>query len=143
MSWVTFIWAMAFGACVTMALPHLFIGLKGKAWENLFFALAALAVAGISFGEIAIMRSRTPEEIGRAIQWTHLPLFFLYLGIIGFVGYYFRTGRLWLGIAACGARLVTLVINFAFPSGSFRAFRQPDLRWSAALRMSAFINFGK
>src|SRR5205814_3882612 len=86
-----------------------------------FFALASLAVAGICFGEMAIMRSRTPEEIGRAIQWTHLPLFFLYLGIIGFVGYYFRTGRLWLGIAACGARLVALVINFAFPPNlSFR-----------------------
>jgi PAS domain S-box-containing protein len=104
-----------------MALPHLLIGIKRKTWENLFFAIAALSVAGIACGELAIMHSRTAEEIGRAIQWTHLPVFFLVLAIVGFVRFYFGTGRLWLGIAACVARLVSLVINFAFPPNlSFR-----------------------
>jgi len=28
MSWVTFIWAVVIGACATMALPHLLIGIK-------------------------------------------------------------------------------------------------------------------
>jgi two-component system sensor kinase FixL len=122
MSWVTFIWALVFGACVIMALPHLLIGLKGWAWENLLFALAALSVAGIAFGELAIMHSQTAGEIGRAHQWTHVPVFFLYLGIIGFVFSYFRTGRLWLGIAGCGARFIALVLNFAFPPNlNFRA----------------------
>ena len=115
MSWVTFSWAVVIGACVTMALPHLLIGIKRGAWENLLFALAAVSVAGIAVGELAIMHSRTPEEIGRAIQWSHLPIFFLVLGIIGFVRSYFGTGRPWLGIAAFVARLVSLVINFAFP----------------------------
>lgn len=115
MSWVTFIWALVLGACVTMALPHLLIGLKDREWKNLFFAVAALAVAGTAFGELAIMHSQTPEEIGRAMQWTHVPIFFIYLGIIGFVLSYFGTGRLWLGIAACAARLLSLVINFAEP----------------------------
>jgi PAS domain S-box-containing protein len=104
-----------------MALPHLLIGIKRKTWENLFFAIATLSVAGIACGELAIMHSRTAEEIGRAIQWTHLPVFFLVLAIVGFVRFYFGTGRLWLGIAACVARLVSLVINFAFPPNlSFR-----------------------
>jgi PAS domain S-box-containing protein len=121
MSLVTFIWALVIGACATMALPHLFIGLKGRAWENLFFSFAALAVAGVAFGELAIMHSRTPEEIGRALQWTHVPVFFLYLGIIGFVGFYFRTTRPWLGIAAGATRLATLIINFAVsPNLNFR-----------------------
>jgi PAS domain S-box-containing protein len=104
-----------------MALPHLLIGIKRKTWENLFFAIATLSVAGIACGELEIMHSRTAEEIGRAIQWTHLPVFFLVLAIVGFVRFYFGTGRLWLGIAACVARLVSLVINFAFPPNlSFR-----------------------
>ena len=104
-----------------MALPHLLIGIKRKTWKNLFFAIAALSVASIACGELAIMHSRTAEEIGRAIQWTHLPVFFLVLAIVGFVRFYFGTGRLWLGIAACVARLVSLVINFAFPPNlSFR-----------------------
>jgi two-component system, LuxR family, sensor kinase FixL len=115
MSWVTFIWAVVFGACATMALPHLVIGLKGRAWENLFFVVAALAVAGIAFGELAIMHSRTTEEIGRAMQWTHVAVFFLSVGVIGFIFSYFGTGRLWLGIVAGAARLVSLVINFASP----------------------------
>jgi two-component system sensor kinase FixL len=115
MSWVTFIWAVVIGACVTMALPHLLIGIKRWAWANLLFAIAALSVAAIAWSELTIMYSRTPEEIGRAIQWAHIPIFFLVLAIVGFVRFYFRTGRLWLGIAACVARLVSLVINFAFP----------------------------
>src|SRR4051812_32512138 len=115
MSWVTFIWALILGACVTMALPHLFVSVKRRAWENFLFAMAALAVAGIVVGELAIMHARTTGEIGRATQWIHLPIFFLYMGTIGFVGTYFGTGRRWLGIAAVGARLLALIINFAFP----------------------------
>jgi two-component system, LuxR family, sensor kinase FixL len=98
-----------------MALPHLLIGMKRRAWENLLFAIAALAVAGTALGELAIMHSRTTEEIGRTQQWTHVPIFFLVLGIIGFVRSYFGTGRLWLGIAACVMRLISLIINFASP----------------------------
>ena len=115
MSWVTFIWAVVIGASVTMALPHLFIGLKGRAWENLLFALAALGVAGVAFGELAVMHAQTPQEIGRFLQWTHVPLFFAILGTIGFVRSYFGTGRVWLGVGVSVLRLVMLVINFAFP----------------------------
>jgi PAS domain S-box-containing protein len=131
MSWVTFIWALVIGACATMALPHLLIGIKQRAWDNLFFALAALSVAGIALGELAIMHSRTTEEIGRAQQWTHLPITLLVFAIAGFIRSYFGTGRLWLGIAAVGARLVSLIINFAFPANlNFRevtALRHFDL----------------
>ena len=115
MSWITFLWALVIGACVVMALPHLLIGIKSWALENLFFAIAALAVAGIAFGELAIMHSETSQEIGRMMQWTHLPVFFLYAGVIGFVGFYFGTGRVWLGVTAVVVRFATLVINFALP----------------------------
>jgi two-component system, LuxR family, sensor kinase FixL len=115
MSWVTFIWAVVIAACGTMAFPHLFIGIKQRTRENLLFVVAAISVAGIAWGELTVMHARTPEEIGRAMQWTHVPVFFLVLGIVGFVHSYLGTGRLWLGIAACAARLVSLVINFAFP----------------------------
>ena len=61
------------------------------------------------------MHARTIDEIGRAQQWTHVPVFTLLVSIVGFVHFYFGTGRLWLAIAACLARLVSLVINFAYP----------------------------
>src|SRR5664279_1649247 len=115
MSSVTFIWALVIGACATMALPHLLIGLKSRAGESLLFAFAALSVAGIAYGELAIMRSQTTEEIGRALQWTRFPVFFLVVAIAGFVRLYFGTGRLWLGAMACAARLASLIINLASP----------------------------
>jgi len=132
MSWITFVWAMVIGACVVMALPHLLLGLKGKARANLFFVLAALSVGGIACGELAIMHSRSIEEIGRAIQWTHVPIVFLVLGIVGFVHSYFGTGRLWLGIAACGVRFVSLLINFALPPNL-------NFREITALRPNRFL----
>ena len=101
MSWVTLILALVIGACATMALPNLLAGIKGRRWENLFFVLAALSVAAIAYGELAMMHSRTTEEIGRFLQWTHVPLFFLVVAITGFVRVYFGTGWLWLGVAAC------------------------------------------
>ncbi|PYJ08367.1 MAG: hypothetical protein DMF06_12900, partial [Verrucomicrobia bacterium] len=115
MSWVTFILALVIGACATMTLPNLLVGIKSRRWENLFFVLAALSVAGIGWGELAMMHSRTTGEIGRLLQWTHLPLFFLVVAIVGFVRAYFGTGKLWLGVAACGVRLISLIINFACP----------------------------
>ncbi len=115
MSWVTFVWALVIGVCAMMASPHLLIGLKDRKRENLLFAIMALAVAGIAFGELAIMHSQTTGEIGRALQWAHVPVFIVVAGIVGFVFTYFGTGRLWLGLAACAVRLASLVLNFAFP----------------------------
>jgi two-component system sensor kinase FixL len=115
MSWVTFVWALVIGACVTMALPHLFIGIQRRTLDNLLFTMTALAVACIAFAELAAMRSVTPEAIGRVQQWKHVPIFFLYLGVTGFIFSYFGTGRRWLGIAVVVVRLITLVINFASP----------------------------
>jgi len=64
---------MAASACVTIALPHLFIGIwQRRAMANLLFAIAALAAA-----EFAIMSAQTPEQIGRAQPWGHLPVFVL------------------------------------------------------------------
>ncbi len=115
MSWVTFLWAVVIGACVMIALPHLLVGLRRRTWENLFFVLAALSVAGIAWIELTMMHARTVERIGHAQQWVHLPVFFLVIAVTGFVYFYFGTARAWLGIAAILTRLVSLAINFASP----------------------------
>src|SRR5262245_33492521 len=115
MSMVTFLWAVVIGACGTMAFPHLLVGIRHRAWQNLFFALVALCVAAIAYGELAIMRSTTTEQIGHSQQWVHVPLFFLAVTIVGFIYLNFGTGRLWLGISGCLIRFLALVINFAAP----------------------------
>ena len=115
MSWVTFIWALVIGACATMALPHLLLGIKRRAWENLFFVLAAFSVAAIAWAELAIMHSRTPGQIGRNVQLFHVPVFLLFVAIVGFVHFYFGSGRLWLGLSACLVRFFALLLNFVLP----------------------------
>jgi two-component system, LuxR family, sensor kinase FixL len=116
MSWVTVIWSMVAGASLTLALPHLLVAVKQRgSWVHLLFAVAAIAVAIVAPLEVAMMRAQTTEQLGRALQWVHLPVFVLMVAIVGFVRLYFGTGRLWLGVAACLLRLVTLIINFAEP----------------------------
>ena len=68
---------MAASACVTIALPHLFIGIWQRRAANLLVAIAARAVAAIAAAEFAIMSAQTPEQIGRAQQWGHVPVFVL------------------------------------------------------------------
>lgn len=131
---VTFIWAMVIGACAAMALPHLFIGLKDREWKNLLFAVAALGVAGTAFGEMAIMHARTTEEIGRAMRWTHVPLFFLFIGIACFVRAYFGTGRGWILITLIGARMIMLALNFAYP---------PNVNFSSITALREFQFLGE
>jgi two-component system sensor kinase FixL len=107
---------MIAAACLTMALPHGIIWVQQrKASVHLLFALAAVAVAVIAAFELAIMKSRTPAEIGQLMQWAHVPVFVLVVTIFAFVQLYFGTGRLWLGATACVVRLVSLGLNFAMP----------------------------
>ena len=116
MNWVTIIWSMSAAVSLTLGAIHFVVWLQDrKGWANLFFALAAVAVAGIAVGEFAIMTAQTTEQIGRAQQWAHVPIFVLVVALVGFVRLYFGTGRLWLGVAGCAARAMSLVINFALP----------------------------
>jgi signal transduction histidine kinase len=107
---------MAAAACLTMALPHLVIGLRPKgARVHLLFAIAAIAVAGLAGAELTIMRATTTEESGRAMQMAHVPVVIVVMAIVGFVQLYFGTGRLWLGVTACGLRVIAVIANFAQP----------------------------
>ncbi len=112
MSWPTVIWSMVAAACLTMALPHLLIGIRqGGARVHLFFALAAFAVAGMAAAELSIMRATTAEEAGRAMEIAHVTVAVVVIAIVGFVQLYFGTGRLWLGVVACSLRAGCVVIN--------------------------------
>jgi PAS domain S-box-containing protein len=115
MSWVTFIWAMLIGLCVAIALPQFVVWIwRHRAVRLLFVILTASAIALLA-NDLVLMHSSSVEEFTRALQWRQLPLFVMYVAVIGFVRLYFGTGRWWLGITACGARLACLVINYALP----------------------------
>lgn len=120
MSWVTAIWAMLIGASMAMALPHFLVGIWQRRGAHLFFGGAAAAVIGIAAGELLMMRAGSVDQFALALRYTHVPIFVLVVALVGFVHLYFGSGRLWLGLTVCGARLVCLVLNFVYwPNLSF------------------------
>ena len=113
MSWITVAWSMVASACLTLAIVHLVIWFKQTEQRaHLLFSVTAISVAAIASGELLMMRAQTTEQYGTVLRWTHLPLFFTVVSIVGFVRLYFRAGRSWLAYSACSLRLLALIINF-------------------------------
>ena len=113
MNWTTIAWSMGASACLTLAIVHLVIWCKQTdQWAHLLFSLTAISVAAIAAAELLIMHASSPEQLGRVLRWAHIPVFTAVTSIVGFVLLYFKTGRLWLGFAVCGLRLLFLIINF-------------------------------
>lgn len=113
MSWVTFIWSMTAGICLTLGAVHLVIWTRRRGeWANLVFSIAAFAAAGYAVLDMVALHSQTPTRYGELWRWA------LSLGmlegvlIVWFVRLYLRAGRLWLLWLICGLRAVMLVLNF-------------------------------
>ncbi len=122
MSWVTVIWAMIASACLTLAVVHLlFWGRRREALANLLFALAAIATAVLAGFEVGMMHVQTISGIGAVQRWFHVPIWVLFLSLVGFVRLYLSAGRVWLAWTACGLRTVSLILNFVFvPNVNYR-----------------------
>ena len=71
-----------------------------------------VGVIGLAIGEMGTMKAASPEEFGRVIRWAHVVYAFGIVGSLGFVHFYFGTGRRWLLALAVGLRLLAVVINF-------------------------------
>ena len=64
-------------------------------------------------GEMAAMYAKSPAEYGAAVRWGHFAYGFIAVGSLGFVHFYFGTGKRWLLGAALGLRLLAVVVNFS------------------------------
>lgn len=113
MSWVTVIWSMGAGACLTLAFLQLVVWWKDRtARANLVFAIGAVAVAVFAAFEFALMRAETPEDFGRVGRWIHVPAWVLIVSIVVFVRLYLSAGRRWLAWTVVAVRTLSLVLNF-------------------------------
>ncbi len=123
MSALTVIWSMSAAVSLTLGGIQLVAWLhdrRGRA--NLIFSIIALAVSVLAMSELALMRMETAEEYARLHRWLHVPLFFVVIGLIAFIWFYFRTGRCWLAWTVVALRAFILVINFTtHPSFNYRA----------------------
>ena len=129
MSWVTVIWSMIASACLTLAAMYLLVWCRERgSWAYLCFFVMAVGVIGLAAGEIAAMYAKSPAEFGRAVRWAHFAYLFMAAGSLGFVHFYFGSGKWWLLGAALGLRLLAVVANFStglnLHIGSIRSLQQ-------------------
>ncbi|MGE5213976.1 MAG: PAS domain S-box protein [Nitrospirota bacterium] len=143
MSWVTVIWSIGAGACLTLAFLQFIVWWKDRAaLANLVFSFGAVAVAVFAALELALMRAQTPEQFAIAARWIHVPAAVLIVSIVVFVRLYLNAGRRWLAWAVVAVRTLALVLNFVLsPSINYReitAVRQiPFLGESVSLPVGA------
>ena len=133
MSWVTIIWSMSAGACLTLAFLQFIVWCKNRAARaNLVFALGAVAVAVFAGLELALMRAETPAQFGTVARWIHVPAWVLILSIVAFVRLYLNAGRRWLAWTVVAVRTLALILNFVLsPNINYRKL--------TALRHMAFL----
>jgi two-component system, LuxR family, sensor kinase FixL len=122
MSWITVVWSINAGACLTLAAVYLVVWCKQReSWVHLAFSCSALAGAALTAFELALLRAHTVEEYTAILRWTQLPIWTLVVSLVVFVRLYFRAGRLWLAWSVCGLRTLALILNFVFvPNLSYR-----------------------
>ena len=122
MNWVTMIWSVGAGGCLTLALMHFGVWWKGRtARANLVFAVMAIAVAIFAALELAMMQAQTPEQWGIVVRWIHVPAWVMTASIVCFVSLYLRAGRSWLAWTVVGLRTLSLFLNFIFsPNLNYR-----------------------
>ena len=113
-SQVTVLWSVVAGATLLLAALHLaFWNANRRLHVHLVFALTALAFVGVAATELWGMHASTSQEWGRAVRWCHVPLYFLFIGIVAFVRLHLGTGRAWLGWSLVGMRSAIFAANFA------------------------------
>src|SRR3954462_6390183 len=114
-SWISIIWSAIPAACLPIALVYLGIWFKRSRDIMLLpFPIVAISVATIAGCEFIMMRAQTVEQFGAAMRWAHVPVFALVIGMVAYVLFNLRAGNWWLAGAACGFRLISLVMNFYF-----------------------------
>ena len=114
MSWVTIIWSMTASVSFTLATIYFLIWFRERrSWAYLCFFVLAVGVIGLATGELAAMYARSPTAYGTAVRWSHFAYGFVAAGSLGFVHFYFGTGKRWLLGAALGLRLLAVVVNFS------------------------------
>jgi PAS domain S-box-containing protein len=122
MSWVTVIWSVGGGACLTLAFLQFIVWWKDRAARaNLVFSVGAIAVAVFAALELALMRAETVAQFATITRWIHVPGWVLIVSIVAFVRLYLNAGRRWLAWSVVAVRTLSLILNFVLsPNINYR-----------------------
>ncbi len=122
MSWITIVWSLNAGACLTLAAIYLVVWCRQREnWVHLLFSCSAIAAAAIAVLELAMLHTQTVERYEALVRWIHVPMWVLLLSFVAFVRLYLRAGRPWLARSIYGLRTLVLIVNFILtPNINFR-----------------------
>ncbi|PYJ18482.1 MAG: hypothetical protein DME96_01950 [Verrucomicrobia bacterium] len=122
MSWITIVWSINVGACLTLGAFYCAVWCKQREnWVHLLFSCSAVAAAAISAFELGMLNAQTVERYQALVRWIHLPTWVLTVSFVAFVRLYLRAGRRWLAWSIYGLRTLVLILNFISPvSVNFR-----------------------
>jgi len=122
MHWLTHAYSITAVACGTLALVHLLVWAKQPAARaHLAFFLTASSVAAITPFEWLMARAQTTDQFGSTLRWIQVPISFAIVSLVWFLWLYLGTGRRWLALAACIARVLAMVLGFLLtPNLNFR-----------------------
>ena len=116
MNWITVVWSINMGACLTLAAFYCVVWCKQR--ENpvhLLFSCSAVAAAAISVFEVEMMNAQTVEQYQSLVRWVHVPTWVLTVSFVAFIRLYLRAGRRWLAWSIYGLRTLILILNFISP----------------------------
>jgi two-component system sensor kinase FixL len=134
MSWIDLLWPMVTGACLTLALINLRLGLAGAPRAaHLLFCLNAIAVAFISAIELAQMHAASPAVYARLLLFGDLGTWALLASLTGFIWVFFGTGNKWLALAGPSLHALALVAYLG---------RGSSLAYSEITRLKTMETFG-
>ena len=115
MSWITIVWSINVGACLTLATMYLAVWCREReSFVYLLFSCIAASAALIAAYELQLIRADTPEEYGAILRWRPLSTWVLVLSLVAFTRLYLHAGRSWMALSACGLQTLTVIVNFAF-----------------------------
>lgn len=112
MDWLTTIWTAFISLSLALSGVYFVRWLRSRELLTLLFVLLGVTIAFVAAFEIWMFRSTTVNEYGTAVRWFHVPIFVAFCLYLGIIHFSFNTGRLWLGLLACGLRFVSLIVNF-------------------------------
>src|ERR1700758_4644460 len=116
MNWITVIWSMNVGACLTLAAFYGAVWCKQRANRvYLLFSCSAVAAAVISAFELRMLNATTVDQYQLLVRWIHVPVWVLTLSFVAFVRLYLHAGRPWLAWSIYVLRTLVLILNFIFP----------------------------
>src|SRR6266576_2909164 len=128
MGWITVIWSMNAGACLTLAAFYGAVWSKQRANRAyLLFSCSAVAAAVISAFELRMLNATTVEQYQLLMRWIHVPVWVLTVSFVAFVRLYLNAGRPWLAWSIYALRTLVLILNVIF-SVSVNFSRITDIR---------------